>query len=1004
MKFNKMLLFVSVFALFVAAAYADNNYSLPLSFNDVVCDTCCTEHDQEGNCTEWHRGVDLMNSKIGAPFYSIANNGVVVLYRTNAGSYGGDGVPGKVLFVRYHKPDGHFFIAQYGHIRNVPEKYQIQNAVIPSVGTFLGELADYDPCMGGGGSCPHMHFGIWDSDADLPENHWGYGPNMLSWTSPMRFISTHDISVEFAANGEATNFGSPVGDVHVWNPNPNGPLYVDGFTQRCYIRDYSGGNFWSSAIVFDAYGGARKAYTVRSGFWTAWSQQGGPTGELGMPISNEYNNGGSTSRQDFQKGYLYYDGSTVTSHPSNYMPGRTSTGWNHQYSYLFALACERNGARNAVGEANGLVETYNSTLRRQKFHNGTFQDCWVMYDPNNHVDNPLATNEAYLLRTGFLEEYQHDPVNQNYNADGWPSAYGCPSRDEYHVGDPNDAIQFFVVRDGDGTHQHHMYFDYSRSTNDPDRIKWNSTYTTAFASQTPSGQFNMAQGSSRTFTVKFVNTGQFTWHNDPDAYPYDYVELKSCDSTGATCNSFLNYPYDGSLGWLNSGAPCTMQESSVAPGDTATFVFKGYVPSNASLGLHQAYFRPNHSVGDLMDDWGHMNFQVNVVRRAKFDFDGDGIADYWDRTTTGLWHLDYASNNLTGWDRTFYGYGGSQDTPCPADFDNDGRYDIAVLRNSDRKFLIDYAVNGFGSYDTSFSGYGGARDYPCPADYDGDRKDDISVRDTVGQWHIDYAANGFGSWDWTGSNYGGFNDRPCPADYDGDGKADLTILRNSDRKYLIDYKANGYTGWDETALGGYGGFADYPCPADYNGDGKDDIAVLNTTDRNWRVDHTGNGFGSWDYVLSGYGGSGDRPCPGDYAGDGWVDIACYHASISQFCIDYGSSQQNYGSWDWCDAGAWHPTWKLDAETTAPLTFSLSQNYPNPFNPITMISYSLPTASHVTLAVYNVLGQKVATLIDSYELQGEHSVEFNGSHLSSGVYFYRLKTDDALETKKMLILK
>jgi len=265
MKFNKLFLLVSAFVAFSCVTYANDNYMLPHAFTDVVCDTCCTEHDQYGNCTEWHRGVDLMTG-IGTTFYSIAANGVVYDYQPNAGSYGGDGVPGKVLFVRYQKPNGHYFIVQYGHIKNVSSDYQVQGAIVPNVGTFLGEIADYDPCMGGGGSCPHMHFGIWDSDDDRPQNQWGYGPNMLSWTSPMRFISANDIDVEFNANGGENNFGSKVGSVHIWDPNPSGPLFVNGFPQQCYIQDYSGGNFGSSAIVFDAFAGARRAYTVRSGF------------------------------------------------------------------------------------------------------------------------------------------------------------------------------------------------------------------------------------------------------------------------------------------------------------------------------------------------------------------------------------------------------------------------------------------------------------------------------------------------------------------------------------------------------------------------------------------------------------------------------------------------------------------------------------------------------------------------------------------------------------------
>ncbi len=89
----------------------------------------------------------------------------------------------------------------------------------------------------------------------------------------------------------------------------------------------------------------------------------------------------------------------------------------------------------------------------------------------------------------------------------------------------------------------------------------------------------------------------------------------------------------------------------------------------------------------------------------------------------------------------------------------------------------------------------------------------------------------------------------------------------------------------------------------------------------------------------------------------------------------------------------------------PEIFSLFQNYPNPFNPTTSISFSLPKATEVNLFVYNLLGQKVATIIQNKRIaSGKHSVTFNASNLSSGVYLYRLETGSFMETKKMLLIK
>ena len=88
----------------------------------------------------------------------------------------------------------------------------------------------------------------------------------------------------------------------------------------------------------------------------------------------------------------------------------------------------------------------------------------------------------------------------------------------------------------------------------------------------------------------------------------------------------------------------------------------------------------------------------------------------------------------------------------------------------------------------------------------------------------------------------------------------------------------------------------------------------------------------------------------------------------------------------------------------PTEFSLSQNYPNPFNPSTVIGFSLPTASFVTLEIFNVLGQKVETLASGQYNAGSHTVEFDASERTSGLFFYRLSHEKGTETKKMLLIK
>ncbi len=85
-------------------------------------------------------------------------------------------------------------------------------------------------------------------------------------------------------------------------------------------------------------------------------------------------------------------------------------------------------------------------------------------------------------------------------------------------------------------------------------------------------------------------------------------------------------------------------------------------------------------------------------------------------------------------------------------------------------------------------------------------------------------------------------------------------------------------------------------------------------------------------------------------------------------------------------------------------FNLAQNYPNPFNPSTKINYSIPAEGLVTLKVYNVIGQEVATLVNDLKSAGAHTINFNASKLSSGIYLYKIDSNGFTQTKKMMLIK
>ncbi len=88
----------------------------------------------------------------------------------------------------------------------------------------------------------------------------------------------------------------------------------------------------------------------------------------------------------------------------------------------------------------------------------------------------------------------------------------------------------------------------------------------------------------------------------------------------------------------------------------------------------------------------------------------------------------------------------------------------------------------------------------------------------------------------------------------------------------------------------------------------------------------------------------------------------------------------------------------------PLRFALLQNYPNPFNTVTIIEYSLPEPSDVTIDVYDILGRRVETLIDIEQLAGQHQVAWQAHDKSTGVYFYKIQAGGYSDTRKMILLK
>jgi len=156
----------------------------------------------------------------------------------------------------------------------------------------------------------------------------------------------------------------------------------------------------------------------------------------------------------------------------------------------------------------------------------------------------------------------------------------------------------------------------------------------------------------------------------------------------------------------------------------------------------------------------------------------------------------------------------------------------------------------------------------------------------------------------------------------------------------------------------------------------------------------------------------DYPVPVDLSYD---NEALVHAGIGGYAIgdlDWFPDQKTY--WEMTkndEYAAIHKTLLVDGiitgveeQVNVVNNFELAQNYPNPFNPTTIISYTIPEASEVTLKVYDVLGKEVATLVNGFQAANSYKVNFNASSLSTGVYIYKIEAGNFSMTKKMLLLK
>lgn len=267
---------------------------------------------------------------------------------------------------------------------------------------------------------------------------------------------------------------------------------------------------------------------------------------------------------------------------------------------------------------------------------------------------------------------------------------------------------------------------------------------------------------------------------------------------------------------------------------------------------------------------------AEVRHAAVADFDGDGRSDLALLRPQGGWYIQ-PSGLACCWGFT-WGYELNPDSrPVPGDYDGNLSTDPAMFSPSAGTWQV-MPSNGTGAYIVPFGRTG---DVPVPADYDGNGATDLAVyRPGDGTWHIlRQPAVGLGQ----------PGDIPVPGDYDGDGKADPAVFRPATGEWITPRGADTF-----------GTAADTLVPADYDGDGRTDAAVYR--DGSWSIKHSADG----SVEARTLGAPGDLVAPADYDGDGRTDPAVYRPATGTWLIGTGQQVTLGGADDIPVAGSYLP--------------------------------------------------------------------------------------------------
>ena len=424
------------------------------------------------------------------------------------------------------------------------------------------------------------------------------------------------------------------------------------------------------------------------------------------------------------------------------------------------------------------------------------------------------------------------------------------------------------------------------------------------------------------------------------------------------------------------------------------------------------------------------------VTASLYDLDKDGYLEIiYPSSNKNLYIFKYDGSSLSGWPQTLPEMPGS---PAIADIDNDGEFEIVTGTFQGPVGPVPFKMYAWEMDGNIINGFpvtlsGVIKSTPAIGDLDDDGSNEIVVisYDETNDDSL-YVFDAFGNLR-TGFPVGVTYARlssPALGDIDGDGNLEIIVGGFTSTEILYGFRQDGSVIQNFPVLlnhsGSSGNINTSPVICDIDGDTTTVEIVVKTNDYIFAIHNDTTTVNSFPYFINDEnqtGTFGPSPLIDDFENNGDVEyvFASIAGKIHYFDMQFPYNN-NFGFWnsykhDMQNTSAILPipnfTEVIDSKFAIPSEYNLLQNYPNPFNPSTKIKFTIPLnviasvakqSYLVTLKVFDILGNEIATLVNEEKPAGNYEIEFDGTGLTSGIYFYTLSTGNFLLTKKMILLR